>query len=218
MYFSVYVAVYLNDCPTHAIVYLFIKNVKKGTVISMNETLKNISERYTCRDFGSAPLTDEQVENLVVAALSAPSAVNRQPWHVVMVTDKALIDELDAEGMSILSKEEDNSTYNRMMERGGKLFYNAPCLAVVLSDGSKWGTLDCGILCQNVVLAAESMGLGTCIVGMAGVPLGGPKALQYRERLGFPDGYEFAIGVLVGGINSGKEPHEHDRSKVSYVK
>ena len=184
----------------------------------MSDTLRNISERYTCRDFKSTPLKDEVIEHLVKAALAAPSAVNRQPWHVIMVTDKALIEELDAEGMEILSKEEDKSTYERMMERGGKLFYNAPCLAIVLSDGSKWGTLDCGILCQNVVLAAESLGLGTCIVGMAGVPLNGPKAAEYKKRLGFPDGYEFAIGVLVGEINSGKVPHEHDRSKVSYVK
>ena len=184
----------------------------------MNETIKNINERYTCRDFKSTPLTDEAIEHLVKAALAAPSAVNRQPWHVIMVTDKALIEELDAEGMDIISKDEDKSTYERMMERGGKLFYNAPCLAVILSDGSKWGTLDCGILCQNVVLAAESLGLGTCIVGMAGIPLGGPKADEYKKRLGFPDDHEFAIGVLVGEINSGKEPHEHDRSKVSYVK
>jgi len=184
----------------------------------MNETLENIYGRYTCRDFKDTALADEKIEHLVKAALSAPSAVNLQPWHVIMVTDKALIDELDAEGMDILRNEEDKSTYERMMARGGKLFYNAPCLAIVLSDGSKWGTLDSGILCQNVVLAAESMGLGTCIVGMAGIPLGGPKASAYRERLGFPDGYEFAIGILVGEINSGKEPHEHDREKVSYVR
>jgi nitroreductase len=155
---------------------------------------------------------------LVKAALAAPSAVNRQPWHVVVVTDKALVDELDAEGMNIISADEDKSTYERMMERGGKLFYNAPCLLIVLSDGSKWGTLDCGILCQNVVIAAQSLGLGTCIVGMAGIPLGGPKGDEYKKRFGFPEGYTFAIGVLVGEINSGKEPHEHDRSKVSYIK
>jgi len=186
--------------------------------ITMNETLKNIYKRYTCRDFKSTPLTEEQVESLVKAALAAPSAMNLQPWHVIMVTDKAFVDELDAEGMRILADAEDKSGYERMMSRGGKLFYNAPCLAVVLSDGSSWGTLDCGILCQNVTLAAESMGLGTCIVGMAGIPINGPKGDEYKKRLGFPEGHEFAIGVLVGEIISGKEPHEHDRNKVSYIK
>jgi len=184
----------------------------------MNETLKNIAGRYTCRDFKDTPLTEQQIEELVKAALAAPSAMNLQPWHVVMVTDKALVDELNAEGMSILKDAEDQSMYERMMSRGGKMFYNAPCLVIVLSDGSKWGTFDCGILCQNVVLAAESLGLGTCIVGMAGIPLSGPKAAEYAKRLSFPEGHTFAIGILVGEINSGKDPHEHDRNKVSYVK
>jgi len=184
----------------------------------MNETLKNIANRYTCRDFKDGVLSDESVEELVKAALAAPSGMNMQPWHVIVVTDKSLIDELDAEGMSILAAAEDKTTYDRMMSRGGKLFYNAPCMVVVLSDGSSWGTLDCGILCQNVVIAAESMGLGSCIVGMAGVPINGPKREEYRKRLGFPAGHSFAIGVLVGEINSGKDPHELDRNKVSYVK
>ena len=184
----------------------------------MTETLNNIYDRYTCRNFKETPITDKQIEYLVKAALSAPSARNIQPWHVIVVTDKTLIDELDVEGMNILSAEEDKAMYDVFMSRGGKMFYNAPCLIFVLSDGSKWGTLDCGILCQNVVLAAESLGLGTCIVGMAGVPINGPKAEEYQKRLGFPEGHTFAIGVLVGEIISGKEPHEHERSKISYIK
>ena len=184
----------------------------------MNETLRNIADRYTCRDFKDTPLQQQQIDTLVKAALASPSAMNLQPWHVIVVTDKALIDELDVDGMDILSKEEDKSMYERMMERGGKMFYNAPCLMLILSDGSKWGTLDCGILCQNVVLAAESIGLGTCIVGMAGIPLSGPKKAEHEKRLNFPENHTFAIGVLVGEIISGKEPHEHDVSRISYVR
>ena len=184
----------------------------------MNETVKNILDRYTCRDFKSTPLSKQQNDIIVKAALSAPSAMNLQPWHVVMITDKALIEEMDAEGMSLLKNAEDQSIYERMMSRGGKLFYNAPCLALVLSDGSKWAAIDCGILCQNVVIAAQSMGLGTCIVGMAGVPLGGPKAEEYEKRLGFPEGHTFAIGILIGEINTGKDPHELETGKVSYIK
>jgi len=184
----------------------------------MNETLKNIAGRYSCRDFKDTPLSEEQIETLVSAALSAPSARNIQPWHVIVVTDKTLLEDLDAEGIELLSKSEDKAMYDVLMARGGTMFYNAPSLILVLSDGSRWGELDSGILCQNVVLAAESMGLGTCIVGLARIPINGPKSEEYARRLNIPDGYTFAIGVLVGEINSGKKPHEHDRSKVSYVR
>ena len=136
---------------------------------------------------------------------------------MIVVRDKELIKELDSDGMSILSAAEDKSTYERMMARGGTLFYNAPCLIVILSDGSEWGVLDGGILCQNVVLAAQSLGLGTCIVGMARIPLNGPKGHEFKKRLKFPEGYSFVVGVLVGTVNTGKEPHEHDKSKVTYI-
>jgi len=183
----------------------------------MNEALKAIAERYSCRDFIDTPLTDTQVNQLVDAALAAPSAVNRQPWHLVVVRDKALIDELDAEGMSILAADEDKAAYDRMMSRGGKLFYNAPFMIFILSDGSKWGMLDSGILCQNIAIAAQSMGLASCIVGMAGIPISGPRGEEYTKRMKFPEDFEFAVGIIVGTANSGKEPHELEHSKVTFA-
>jgi len=183
----------------------------------MTATIRNITERYTCRDFAATPLTDGQTKALVEAALAAPSAKNIQPWHIVVIQDKALIDELDAEGMAVLGAEEDKTMYNFIISRGGKLFYNAPFLILILSDGSKWATLDSGILCQNIVLAAESLGLGTCIVGMARIPLEGGRGEEFKKRLKFPEGYRFEVGVLAGKIISGKEPHGLDKSKVTYI-
>ena len=182
----------------------------------MNETLKTIAERYSCRDFASTPLTDEQIKAVVEAALAAPSAVNRQPWHVIMITDKALIDELDAEGMNVLRAAEDKSSYERIMTRGGKIFYNAPCMVMVASDGSGYAAMDCGILSQNVSLAAHALGLGSVICGMAGIPLSGSRGDEFKKRMQFPDGYGFGIAILVGTVKTGKEPHELDMGKVIF--
>ena len=184
----------------------------------MNETLKTIAERYSCRDFADTPLTDEQIKAIVDAALAAPSALNRQPWHVIMVTDKALIDEIDNEGMSTLAAAEDKSAYERILSRGGKLFYNAPCMVMIASDGSRYAPMDCGIVSENVALAAHALGLGSVICGMAGIPLSGPRGDEFKERMQFPDGYSFGIAVLIGIANSGKEPHEHDMGKVTYIR
>jgi len=183
----------------------------------MNETLKTIMERFSCRDFADTPLTDEQIKILTDAALASPSAMNRQPWHVIMITDKALIDELDAEGMRILSAAEDKSGYERIMARGGKLFYNAPCMVMVASDGSDYALMDCGILSQNVSLAAHSLGFGSVICGMAGIPLSGSRGDELKKRMKFPDGYDFGIAILIGTAKTGKEPHELDRNKVTFI-
>jgi len=182
----------------------------------MNETLKTIMERYSCRDFTDAPLTDAQIMSLAEAAVAAPSGMNRQPWQVIVVTDKALINELDAEGMGILAAAEDKSGYERMMSRGGKLFYNAPCIIIAASKGAN--AMDCGILIENVALAAHSLGLGNVICGMAGVPLSGPHGDELKKRLQFPAGYEYSIAILVGTPKNSKEPHERDMGKVTFIK
>lgn len=183
----------------------------------MNETLKTIFERFSCRDFADMPLTDEQIKAITNAALAAPSAMNRQPWHVIMITDKRLIEELDTEGMNILSVAEDKSVYERMMARGGKLFYNAPCMVMVAADGSNYAAMDCGILSQNVAIAAHSLGLGSVICGMAGTPLSGSLGDEFKKRMKFPDGYDFGVAILVGRVKTGKEPHEIDMGKVTFI-
>jgi len=181
----------------------------------MNETLRCIAERYTCRDFAETPPTEAQIAAIADAAAAAPSAMNRQPWHVIVVTDRALIEELDAEGMRILAAAEDKTGYERMMARGGKIFYNAPCMFMVASDGSNYAAMDCGILSQNVALAAHSLGLGSVICGMAGIPLSGPRGDGFKKRLRFPDGYGFGIAILVGTAKSGKAPHALDAGKIT---
>ena len=183
----------------------------------MNETLKTIAERYSCRDFTGAALKDEQIKDIVEAALAAPSGMNRQPWHLIIVVDKGLIEELDVEAMSILAAAKDKSGYERIKSRGGKVYYNAPCMVIVTSDGSGPAALDCGIVSQNVALAAVSLGLGSVICGMAGIPLSGPRADELKKRLKFPDGHRFAISILVGAAKSGKAPHELDKGKVTYL-
>ncbi len=182
----------------------------------MNATQKTILERYSCRDFDASPLTEEQVKTLAEAALAAPSAINRQPWHVTVVTDKALIEEMDAEGLKVVEAQ-DKEWHAQVLKRGGSIFYNAPCMVMIASDGSEYAATDCGILSQNVALAAQAMGLGNVICGMARLPLLSARGKEFTQKLRFPDGYVFGMAVLVGNSKSGKAPHDLDWGKVSYV-
>ena len=184
----------------------------------MNETIKTIMERFSCRDFESTALTDEQIAILTDAALASPSALNLQPWQVIMITDKKLIDEMGEEAINIFRESEDQTAYNRIMERGGIAFYNAPCMMMVPAAKSEWASLDCGILSQNVSLAAHAIGLGSVICGMARVPLEGPRGGEFLKRMNFPNDYVFGISILIGYVKTSKEPHELDKSKVTFVK
>jgi nitroreductase len=142
--------------------------------------------------------------------------MNRQPWKFVVVTDRGLLDEMDKAAMGELSKREDKSFYNRMMERGGKIFYNAPAAIVVLKQmdaDSSLVDLDCGIATQNIAIAAESLGLGNCICGMFAMPLEGPNGSVFKQKLGINDKWAFGMSVLLGYGAKGT-PHAPDMEKI----
>lgn len=180
----------------------------------MNETLQIIRNRYACRGFDGAPLKKEDVQNIVKAGLQAPSAMNEQPWKIVAITNKQFLEELDEKGMSLLKEQDDPRAYERMTKRGGQLFYNASAMFLVLTRPGK--ELDSGIVAQNMVLAAESLGLNTVYCGMARVPL---ETQPYKSMVGIDESgeWKFATSILVGYGNVDKEPHEVDVSKVVYL-
>lgn len=179
-----------------------------------NATLAAIARRYSCRAFTPEPPTDEQLRAIAQAAVQAPSGMNRQAWHITVVKDKALIDALEQEGLRALA-EMDEAGYRRVQARGGTLFYGAPSLVMIaIQPGTE---LDCGIACQNVVLAAEAQGVSSLICGMARLAFGGDKAAEFERCLAFPEGYAFGIAVLLGHEAQPGTPHAPDESKISWV-
>ena len=185
----------------------------------MNEILNTIKTRFSCRDYTGAPVESNKLEALVKAALQAPSALNLQPWELIVIKNKSLIDKLNDAALQNLKANDDKTAYNRIMERGGKVYYNAPCMILVLKapDSAPRSDLDCGILVQNIALAASSLCLGSVIAAMTEIPFTGEAGAEYRKSVGWKDGYTYGIGILVGYVNSGKDPHEINLSKVSYV-
>jgi nitroreductase len=195
------------------------ENLNKGVCV-MNETLKVIAERYSCRDFKDIMPSDEILQAIADAAIQAPSGMNRQAWRVIVVKDTELIKDMEAEGMSYLSNMEDKSSYNRIMDRGGRLFYGAPCMIVVPIDASQYASalIDCGILCQNITLAATSLGIANVICGFTGMAFAsGLRAEEFSKRLGFPEGYAYGCSILLGYANTTKPPHEPDKNKITFI-
>ena len=186
----------------------------------MNETLKIIAERYTCRDYKSEMPPDEILHAIAEAAIEAPSGMNRQAWRVIVVKNRDLIRDMESEGMAYLANMEDKSSYNRIMERGGRLFYGAPCMIVVPIDPAQYGPalIDCGILCQNIALAATSLGIANTMCGFTGLAFASSlRAEEFSKRLGFPEGYAFGCSVLLGYANATKPPHVPDKDKIAFV-
>ncbi|HOP12075.1 MAG TPA: nitroreductase family protein [Oscillospiraceae bacterium] len=181
----------------------------------MNETLKVIAQRYSCRDFDGRMPERDKLEAIALAAVQSPSGMNRQPWRIVVVNNKAIVDELDDEGMRILKNGDDSDYYNLILKRGGKLFYNAPCMFLILKQSGR--EVDIGIVSENIALAATSLGLSSVIAASPAIPLKGQNGDMFRKKFNLPDGWEFGLSVLVGYAVAEGSPHQPDLSKIRFI-
>jgi len=186
----------------------------------MNETLKIIKERYSCRDFEEQLPTEEQLTAVTQAAIQSPSGMNRQFWHVIVVTNKELISEMEKEGLDNL-RNLNESFYQHIISRNGTLFYHAPCMvffAIKTAQPTGAELIDLGVIAQTTVLAATSTGLASLHCGNVAFAFAGSKNEYFKKRLGFPDDYECGMAVLLGYAKSTSMPHEPNQSKISYIK
>lgn len=187
----------------------------------MNNTLETISRRYSCRGFLDKAISDEDLSLIANAAIQAPSGMNRQHWQIIIINNKALLSEMETEGMRIMSQMPDKTMYERIQSRGGRLFYNAPCMAyIAVKATSQKGAelIDLGIVAQNISLAATSLGIGNCHCGLAALCFAGSKAEEFKKKLKFPEGYECGLGVLLGYAKEPGKPHSPDKSKITIIK
>lgn len=128
-----------------------------------NEVLKVIESRRSVRAYSPEGLTDGEVEAVVRAGLYAPSAANQQSWHLTVIRTKEIIDRLSDDIKQTLrnSPEKHNQTYGNTPDF--HVFYNAPVVILVSGqEGNMLPMADCSAAIQNMLLAAESLGIGSC--------------------------------------------------------
>ncbi|MCL2234904.1 MAG: nitroreductase family protein [Defluviitaleaceae bacterium] len=186
----------------------------------MNEVLKAIETRFSNRGFKGDKIDEDKMKAIAKAALHAPSAINRQPWRLIVINDKDIVSKLDDSALVHIKSLKDQSFYNRIMERGGKVFYDAPALYLILKEkGWRWSEMDAGIMTQNITLAAHSLGLDSVIVATADFAFQGEDSEEIKKLIKWsePEKWEFAMGVLVGEGTNKKDPHEIDWEKVVFV-
>ena len=185
------------------------------------DAISAIHARYSCRGFSGRMPPDEDLRAIAKAAAAAPSGMNRQLWRVIVVKNKELLADLEDEGMKNLAAIPDKSMHERIMSRGGKLYYGAPSMVVIpigKSEPEGAELFDCGIIAENVALAAASLGIDSLICGLAAMSFAGSKGDEFKRRLAFPVGYEIGIAVLLGYAQSpGGKPHEPDIGKISFI-
>jgi len=186
----------------------------------MNETLRTIAKRYSCRAFTDKKPSDGDLKTIANASLCSPSGMNRQHWQIIVVKNAELIAELEEEGLCTLANLPDKSMLERINKRGGRLFYNAPVMIMLaVKEAVPKGAelIDLGIAAQNIALAATSLGIDNLLCGLVSFAFAGEKREYFKEKLKFPEGYEVGLAVLLGYAEKPSHPHMPNKEKVTVV-
>ena len=185
------------------------------------DALNAIFSRYSCRAYSDRVPSQEDLETIARAAAAAPSGMNLQPWQILMIRNPELMADLENAAMETLSALPDKGMYERIMSRGGKVYYNAPCMAIIAveQDGWKPGAqmMDCGIVAENIAVAATALGIDNVICGMIGFAFAGEAGEALKQRIRLPEGYEIGVAVLLGYGLQGGTPHAPDMAKITWV-
>ena len=188
-----------------------ISSIEADINMELNPVLSAIMSRRSIRKYLDKPVEHEKLEVIVRAGINAPSGMNRQPWIVRVVEDQKLIADVNE-----VFKKANPEQVSRDKDFKN-MFRNAPNLICVCTPANG-GDLDAGLLGENMMLAAQSMGLGTCC-------LGGPvrflntnaDAKFFLERLDIPEGYKLNYILAIGYPDEQPEAKPRDASRVKFI-
>jgi nitroreductase len=183
------------------------------------EISEAINSRHSTRDYFPEAPSEAIIESLMDAAIRAPSAVNRQPWHFSVVANRSLLDDISKRAKAYMTKmrplELPESLYDKLADPQFHVFYHAPTLIVIsATQQGPWIEADCALAAQNLMLAARAQGLGSCWIGLSQPFLAtddGRKALQISAA-------DYPIApIVVGKASHDAPPSPRNPVSVNWV-
>ena len=190
-----------------------IATIEADMQMEVNPVLSNMMARRSIRKYLDKPVEHEKLEVIVKCGINAPSGMNRQPWIIRVVEDQKLIADVNEvfklENPEQVARDKDFKN----------MFRNAPNLICVCTPANGGGELDAGLLGENMMLAAQSMGLGTCCLGgPVRFLLSNEKCKFFLDRLDIPADYKLNYILAIGYPDEQPDAKPRDASKVKFIK
>ena len=187
------------------------ETVAAGGITQENPVVKTIMERRSIRKYKPQPVEREKMDIILQCGINAPNGQNKQSWEVRVVDNPELMEAMK-EAMA-----KGHPDMNPDMVKG--CFRGAPVMAFIARDKSyDFSAYDCGLLAENMVLSAWSMGVGSiCLGSPVRFLTDNAECVPFIERLGFSDGYELCLCVGFGYPDEAPAAKPREWGKVKYV-
>lgn len=172
-----------------------------------NAVIENMMSRRSIRKYKNEPVAREVMEEIALCGINAPNGQNKQSWEVRVVDNPEFLNEIKAVMAAAGG------------ERAAGCFYNAPVWVFIARDnGYDFSTIDCGLLAENMMLSAHSLGVGSvCLGSPVRFILTSPDKDKVLSKLGFSEGYELCLCIGFGYPDEAPKAKPRDINKVKFV-
>ena len=189
----------------------------ENTTMKQSETpvIDAIMARRSIRQYTDQQVPRELLQKIAECGVHAPNAMNKQEWEVRIVDDAEYLNgvtELMKEGMPFFVKSDEPGFRNG--------FRNATAIIAVACPDDPMGMtlINIGLMGENMCLAAQELGLGTCVmVGPSAFLSTNEAAKPYLDKLGFSEGYKLRYVLGVGYPDEAPDAKPRDLSKIKFV-
>lgn len=176
-----------------------------------NQVVNTIMARRSIRKYKPQPVERETMDLILKCGINAPNGQNKQSWEVRVVDNPALMTEFK-EAMA-----KGHPDMNADMVKG--CFRDAPTMVFIARDKSyDFSAYDCGLLAENMMLSAWSVGVGSiCLGSPVRFLTDNAECAPCLTKLGFSEGYELCLCVGFGYADEEPAAKPRDWSKVKYI-
>ena len=177
-----------------------------------NAVIETIMTRRSVRKYQSRPVNRDTMQIIMECGINAPNAINRQAWEVRIVDNPEVIKKLTDLYLKENPKEAENPNFKNM-------FRNAPTVAFIANDTTfAYSPVDCGLMSENMILSAWSMGIGSvCLGGPARFMKANPEANEYLKQMGFSENYDLLLCIGFGYPAETPKAKPRDAAKVKFM-
>lgn len=176
-----------------------------------NAVIEAIMARRSIRQYKDTPVEREKLQLIAECGVNAPNGSNAQAWEVRIVDSPAFI-----YGLTEIYKAANPAAASRPGFKN--MFVNAPALIIVAAPNNMYNGVNTGLLGENVMLAAHSLGLGTCcLAGPLRFLQSSEEAAPYLDKLGINPDYVIHYLIAVGYPDEEPAARPRDLSKIAFV-
>lgn len=174
-----------------------------------------IMARRSIRQYKETPVPRELLQQIAECGVNAPNAMNKQEWEVRIVDDANYMNEVTE-----LMKQEMPQFVNSDAPGFRNAFRNAMALIAVACPDDELGMtlINVGLMGENMCLAAQELGLGTCIMAAPSIFMNASESAKpYLNKLGFTPGYKLRYFLAVGYPDETPAAKPRDLGKIKFV-